>query len=946
MLRYEKDDKRVLRCALLLIFSFVVRCKCTHYYRICVSVHRYLLVRDIIREERCWRWCREMEMKEAQRGHRCRRLRLCIGAGLSIRWLTVTLLVVVVAYVVVQHDPTTPLPSLGSLDDQNEIRRSTRHVPPVGVHDHPSQRNPKAHVTRRITHITTHAGSGLDRFVQWLVVRCLVKDVTWTSWDYVNDALHEHRTWNDAPRYDSDGCYHVDHMPHTASFLDIHVLPLLVALSAADLQALKASMQPRLLRDWKDEIASRGNEKEHRRSMAFVRRHARAALSSAWIDQVALPSLDNAGVKDALGLTSRCSALRCVVRQQENGTIETVDICTALEASIQGSDGGGDALQHVARMPDDWLLASDDLVEVEALRIPPTEPHHKIMQVFHRLLERLGVVGIPKSDDVDLVADAYRLVAGSHTWWDAPDLLESYLSELQLKKRRTLKAKLHKDVSEEDQGGKRWWRQLVQRDRTTDYWIANRHCALDGPWTALSKHTTNAPVTLAPKNRTVPWSLYQHRRLREVNEFCGLRDLGERDRVYRFTPSGRVGEGAAARRSPRALRCGWLRPAAALTPFHAIREAFLSRWSSTCSLVIFTFLTDCYDPLPVVYSHHIPAGTCLIAMMDHATYEAIGRRQSDRFHVVASKGGKRKGVGVNAQRPRKPTWIVLNVDDAKWRPRRDEDGDAWHGAFSSKIRVIEMLKLSGTYLFPTASRVIWLDGKAILYDLPKLLMRIASVSGPHSPSSSSRRSRPSSPPASPPPSTVLYAMRSYFHDSRSKYHGAFDLDKEFVETKLYLAERYGLVLPSNGSDRSRGGEEVLHRSARAEEGQTVMDEMNAQERQYREEGFFDAAKEGQWFSTMAGPHSRLTQGLESIKTQMLDIAAISDAPADPCAQRLMCAWLSEVCYFSYRGQLSVHYALHRLQLLAFLGVEPNFYLQATPHHPVCHVLNGSRIPLN
>jgi len=133
------------------------------------------------------------------------------------------------------------------------------------------------------------------------------------------------------------------------------------------------------------------------------------------------------------------------------------------------------------------------------------------------------------------------------------------------------------------------------------------------------------------------------------------------------------------------LKCGFAVP----TIFDEIRARY-SR-NHTCETIIYTVITNCYDPLPIVRGAILPS-FCFIAIMDTETIKG---------HPTFYKK--------NPDIPR-IHWDIIDLGNLAT-------------PFSVPAKTTETLKTLGLRLFPLAKWIIWLDGKAHFNDISGLLMQ-------------------------------------------------------------------------------------------------------------------------------------------------------------------------------------------------------------------------------
>ena len=125
------------------------------------------------------------------------------------------------------------------------------------------------------------------------------------------------------------------------------------------------------------------------------------------------------------------------------------------------------------------------------------------------------------------------------------------------------------------------------------------------------------------------------------------------------------------------LKCGFL--------VQSVLDQVRLRYShnQTCQTVVFTSITNCYDPLPDIRGTIHPS-FCFVALIDTRTKNAYQKSQS----------------------PIPWDLIDLGVSAAP---------------FSVEAKSAETLKILGERMFPMAKWIVWLDEKAGLVDVTDML---------------------------------------------------------------------------------------------------------------------------------------------------------------------------------------------------------------------------------
>jgi hypothetical protein len=132
------------------------------------------------------------------------------------------------------------------------------------------------------------------------------------------------------------------------------------------------------------------------------------------------------------------------------------------------------------------------------------------------------------------------------------------------------------------------------------------------------------------------------------------------------------------------VKCGFVIPSI----FDQVRQKYAR--NHTCETIVFTSITNCYDPLPEINGAILPS-FCFVALLDRKTIDAYkkfysGKNLSVQWDLF--------DLGVNAT------------------------------PFSVNAKTAEPLKIVGLRLFPLAKWIIWLDGKARMNNIRELLSTV------------------------------------------------------------------------------------------------------------------------------------------------------------------------------------------------------------------------------
>ena len=190
-----------------------------------------------------------------------------------------------------------------------------------------------------------------------------------------------------------------------------------------------------------------------------------------------------------------------------------------------------------------------------------------------------------------------------------------------------------------------------------------RRCALQGTWPQLSSPTIS--------NRTST-----HCRSKPYDcAFSDVFSLDDREQIYQ----------PLAREQfflTNPLKCGFAIP--------SIFDQIWRRYArnDTCQTIIITSINNCYDPLPEIQGAIDPS-FCFVAIIDRRTMNAFRNLSSNVSWDLID-------LGVNLS------------------------------PFSVKAKTAATLRLIGHRLFPLAKWIVWVDGRARVLDLRKILAEVRS----------------------------------------------------------------------------------------------------------------------------------------------------------------------------------------------------------------------------
>ncbi|CAF1522960.1 unnamed protein product, partial [Rotaria sordida] len=193
----------------------------------------------------------------------------------------------------------------------------------------------------------------------------------------------------------------------------------------------------------------------------------------------------------------------------------------------------------------------------------------------------------------------------------------------------------------------------------THYLSDNRQCYNEGTFAQMQSET------VAHRTSTDE----QHRCLSKPFD-CAFSDLyafEHREQLYQQS-------------CQKPIKCGFAIPSI----FDKVRNRYSRNY--TCHTILFTCITECYDPLPQVKGS-IPHSLCFVALLDTPTINAYKKLYS----INSSFQWDLIDLGVNAT------------------------------PFSVPAKSTETLKVLGQRMFPLAKWIIWVDGKGHINDISEIL---------------------------------------------------------------------------------------------------------------------------------------------------------------------------------------------------------------------------------
>ncbi|CAF2065130.1 unnamed protein product [Rotaria magnacalcarata] len=165
--------------------------------------------------------------------------------------------------------------------------------------------------------------------------------------------------------------------------------------------------------------------------------------------------------------------------------------------------------------------------------------------------------------------------------------------------------------------------------------------------------------------------------------FGDLYSFEDRDQMYRQSNILKYFD-----RKP--LKCGFAIPSI----FDTVRYKYGR--NQTCQTVVFTVVTNCYDPLPEVEGPILPS-FCFIALLDTQTLKAYRKFYSE----------EKRSTSYDVK------WDLIDLGDNA-------------SLFLASAKSTETLKLVGPRMFPVAKWIIWLDGKVYIQNIGDILLQAQS----------------------------------------------------------------------------------------------------------------------------------------------------------------------------------------------------------------------------
>jgi hypothetical protein len=270
----------------------------------------------------------------------------------------------------------------------------------------------------------------------------------------------------------------------------------------------------------------------------------------------------------------------------------------------------------------------------------------------------LSLLGLNASSPIIqsiLQHDSHRFIEDA-TWWDQSEVAERILNN-------SIPFRSPKLTYSND------FYYLHGNNSFLEYLYKNRQCYTEGIFTQLQfEKITNRSSTDKPdrcSNRTFD---------------CGFSDLysfADREQIYQPFDTNHYF-------NDKPVKCGFVIPSI----FDQVRQKYAR--NHTCETIVFTSITNCYDPLPEINGVILPS-FCFVALLDRKTIDAYKKFYS----------GKKLNV----------EWDLFDLG-VNATP------------FSVNAKTVETLKIVGLRLFPLAKWIIWLDGKARMNNIRELLSTV------------------------------------------------------------------------------------------------------------------------------------------------------------------------------------------------------------------------------
>ncbi len=301
------------------------------------------------------------------------------------------------------------------------------------------------------------------------------------------------------------------------------------------------------------------------------------------------------------------------------------------------------------------LINSEDLIKADLIECE---------KVLTNFLSLLGLRTSTQSMGNMIEYDSHRFIEDA-TWWDQ-SVIAKHILDITIPPRP-----LHFTYSNDFY--------YLHGDRSfTQYLFQTRQCYTAGIFDQMqSKTITNRSSTDTPERcSSKPFDC----------AFSDIYSFSDREQIYQqFHPKNCFND--------KTIKCAFTIPSI----FDKVRHRY-SR-NQTCQTIIFTCVTNCYDPLPGVKGEILPS-FCFVALLDTKTITAYKKMNLTKLNVE---------------------WDMIDLGT-----------DAT--PFSVAAKSTETMKIVGERMFPLAKWIIWLDGKARINDIIRLLLQArAPFIGAHHP---------------------------------------------------------------------------------------------------------------------------------------------------------------------------------------------------------------------
>ena len=275
--------------------------------------------------------------------------------------------------------------------------------------------------------------------------------------------------------------------------------------------------------------------------------------------------------------------------------------------------------------------------------------HSKLIDCEKALVNFISLLGFETSSPAFkyiVSHDSYQFTQDA-TWWDQSETLEHALS-------MPLQANPEAFNYANDF-------YHLHANRTFARYVADsRQCFRDGVFFQMpSESVSNRSSTDKPDRCS-------------AKQFdCAFSDLysfSDREQLYQQCPADQLF-------NAKPIKCGFAIP--------SLLDQVRNRYgrNHTCQTIVFTCITNCYDPLPIIQDR-VPPNACLVALLDTRTFNTFKRSHSH--------------------------WDLIDLGESA-------------SLFRTPAKITETLKIVGHRMFPLAKWLFWLDGKAFIINMNEVL---------------------------------------------------------------------------------------------------------------------------------------------------------------------------------------------------------------------------------